>query len=292
VVSMPFNRKMDCAPTLTDKEVINFCRNGYLILPGVVPDEINRRTVEYLDTVDDTYEPTPIMEQDWFVEGVLMNPQAAGAVRSLLGCDFTLPAIISNHRGALPCAGQGWHRDGGSVYTDKLEYLQVFYIPETCTDDMGPTVLLPGSHFMRIKAPMMAHLGTLRGTVSTAGPAGSIFLTVYSIWHKRSAATSGPRGRSKFRNLLKYNYWRTEPPRRDWIVEGDIDFNVIDFNPPAGYFEQFQGGLAAARMFCWLSGISDEYEKRGGQCWPIVHTVRKKTNQMGVPPSLANPPTG
>jgi hypothetical protein len=284
----PYNRKVDCAPTLTDKDMIDFCRNGYLILPGVVPEEINQKVVDYLDNVDDTYEPTPIMEQDWFVEGVLLNPQAAGAVRSLLGRNFTLPAIISNHRGVLPSGAQGWHRDGGSMYTHRLEHLQVFYLPEACTDDMGPTVLLPGSHFMRIKAPMMSHMGTIRGAVSTAGPAGSIFLTIYQIWHRRSRATSGPVGRSKYRNLLKYNYWRTEPPRRDWITNGDIDFNLINFNPPAGYFEQFQGGIAAAKMFCWLAGIEDEYEKRGGQCWPIVPTVRSRTNQMGIPETLRN----
>ena len=284
----PYNQTCDCEPTLSDRQVIDFCRNGYLTLPGVVPEEINRKVVDYLDNVDSTYEPTPIMAEDWFVEGVLKNPQAAGAVRSLLGKDFTLPAIISNHRGLLPSEGQQWHRDGGSLYTDKLEYLQVFYLPEACTDDMGPTEVLPGSHFMRTKAPLMAHYGKIAGTVSTSGPAGSIYLTVYCIWHRRSTATSGPRGRSQFRNLLKYNYWRTVPPKRDWIVDPDLDFNLANFNPPASQFEQFQGRIAAARMFCWLSGIEDQYTKRGGQCWPVASTVRDGANQMGIPAALRN----
>ena len=160
----PYGNEMDCAPTLTDREVVDFCRNGYLMLPGVVPDDVNRQVIDYLDRVDSTYEPTPIMKESFFVDGVLMNPQAAGAVRSLLGSGFTLPLIISNHRGPLPFdQPQNWHRDGGTIYTDQLEYLQVFYYPEECTEDMGPTVVLPGSHFMRNKAPMMAHLGSIRG---------------------------------------------------------------------------------------------------------------------------------
>ena len=286
----PYNQTVDCPPTMTDQEVIDFCRNGYLMLPGVVPEDVNKQVIDYLENVDSTYEPTPIMKESWFVEGVLKNPQAAGAVRSLLGRNFTLPALISNHRGPLPTPGaQSWHRDGGSLYTPELEYLQVFYIPEDVTDDMGPTVVLPGSHFMRTKAPMMAHYGTIKGTVSTAGPAGTIFLTVYSIWHRRSRATSGPKGISKYRNLLKYNYWRTEPPHRDWITDGEIDFSRINFDPPAGIFEQFQGGIAAAKMFCWLCGIEDQYKKRGGQCWPIGPTVRDGANQMGVPEGLRNP---
>jgi len=290
----PYNATVDCGPTLTDRQVIDFCRNGFLILPGAVPEEINRRVVDYLDTVDSTYEPTPIMEQDWFVEGVLKNSQAAGAVRSLLGRNFTLPAIISNHRGALPSPHpQSWHRDGGSLYTPKLEYLQVFYWPEECTDDMGPTEVLPGSHFLRTKAPLMAHYGRIAGSVSCAGPAGTIFLTVYSIWHRRTRATSGPRGRSPFRNLLKYNYWRTAAPCRDWRIEPACDFNLINFDPPKPFgFEQFQAGIAAAQMFCWLCGIENEYAFRGGQCWPVVPTVRDGADQMGIPPSLRSSTAG
>ena len=286
----PYGKNMDCVPTLTDREVIDFCRNGFLMLPGVVPDDINRQVLDYLDDVDSTHEPTPIMRESFFVDGVLMNPHAAGAVRSLLGSGFTLPLLISNHRGPLPYTRpQSWHRDGGTIYTSALEYLQVFYYPEECTEEMGPTVLLPGSHFMRNKAPMMAHLGSIQGTVSTASPAGTIFLTVYGVWHRRSKAVSGPRGKSRYRNLLKYNYWRTAPPARDWVRQEDIDFNKIDFNPPAGVFEQFQGGIAAARMFTWLCGAEDQYRKRGGQCWPIALTVRDGMNQEGTPESLANP---
>lgn len=286
----PYNAPYDCAPTLDDTAVIDFCRNGFLVLPGAVPESVNERVVDYLDNADSTYEPTSIMEKDWFVQGVLKNPQAAGAVRSLLGRDFTLPAVISNHRGELPAAiTGGWHRDGGSIYTSALDYLQVFYYPEVCTPEMGPTEMLPGSHFMRAKATMMSHYGKIAGTVSSAGPAGTIFLTVYSVWHRRTRATSGPRGRSKFRNLLKYNYWRTTPPRRDWVATPGIDFNRVVFDPPAGHFEQFQGGIEAARMFCWLAGIGEQFVRHGGQGWPIVPTVRDGANQMGVPEGLRNP---
>lgn len=282
----PYGKTCDCEPTLTDRDVIDFCKNGYLVLEGVVPDEINRKVVKYLDELDDTYEPTPIMGQEWFVEGVLKNPQAAGAVRSLLGKDFALPVIISNHRGTLPCAAQGWHRDGGSIYTHKLEYLQVFYYPQDCPIEFGPTEVLPGSHFMRLKTAMMANFGHIIGAVRTAAPAGSIFLTVYCIWHRRSAAVAQSTPENRFRNLLKYNYWRTTPPQRDWKIDPNFDLSTVNFDPPNALFEQFQGGIAAARMFSWLSGLEDQYEKRGGQCWPIVPTVREGVEQMGIPAGL------
>ena len=42
------NRTFDCEPTLTDTQVLEFCRNGFLTLEGVVSDDINQRTCDYL----------------------------------------------------------------------------------------------------------------------------------------------------------------------------------------------------------------------------------------------------
>ena len=33
----PVSRTFDCEPTLTDSQVLEFCRQGYLLLRGVVP---------------------------------------------------------------------------------------------------------------------------------------------------------------------------------------------------------------------------------------------------------------
>ena len=35
----------ECPPTLTDTQVLEFCKKGFLMLEGVVPDEINQRTL-------------------------------------------------------------------------------------------------------------------------------------------------------------------------------------------------------------------------------------------------------
>jgi len=283
----PHNHTYDCPPTLTDRAVIDFCRNDYLVLPGIVPADVNERVVDHVDHGDGTYEPTSIMTEDWYVAGVLQNPQAAGAARSLPGQDFTLPAIVSNHRGTLPSLSSGgWHRDGGPIYTPALEYLQVFYLPEDCTPNMGPTEALPGSHFKRTKATTMSHYGSIAGTASMAGPAGTIIITVYAVWHRRTGATSGQRGKSPFRNLLKYNSWRTTHPRWDWVTDAAFDISRVGFDPPAGAFEQLQGGIAAARMSCWLAGIEDQFVRHGGQGWPIVPTVPAGANQMDLPDAL------
>ena len=42
-------RTFDCAPTLTDSQVLDFCRTGVLLLPGAVPEAINAKARAYLE---------------------------------------------------------------------------------------------------------------------------------------------------------------------------------------------------------------------------------------------------
>ena len=269
----------DCPPTLDDQQVFEFCHQGYLLLEAVVPDEINQRMMTYSEAHADEHQPLELLGQDWFVDGVFKNPQAAGAVRSLLGAHFKLPQNFCNHRATCPAPADNWHRDGGSIYTPRLDYLQVFYYPQDTPVEMGPTEVIPGSHFMRGKANYMGHLRSVKTAVSTTAPAGSIFLTVYSIWHRKPRSTA-----TGVRNLIKYNYWRTAAPRRDWIIDPDFDFSwpAMHGEPQ---FEQFKCGIAAAELFSWLCG--EDYQHTGGQCWPCAAPLKlAECDQEGLPAGL------
>ena len=147
----------DCEPTLNDQQVLEFCRNGYMILEGVVEDAVNRRMMAFVEAHPE-HQPLQVLSEDWFVDGVIKNQQAAGAVRSLLGPNFKLPQTLCNHRAECPAPAQGWHRDGGSIYTPRLDYLQVFYYPQDTPKESGPTDVLPGS--------LYAKQGELHGTHS------------------------------------------------------------------------------------------------------------------------------
>ena len=56
-------------------------------------------------------EPIELLAEEWFVEAVLLCPAVLGAVRTLLGPDFGLPAALGNHRIPLDGIGeaQAWH---------------------------------------------------------------------------------------------------------------------------------------------------------------------------------------
>ena len=66
-------RTHDCAPTLNDRQVLEFCKNGFLMLEAVVPNEINRRTIDYLEAHPEA-EPTGILQEPWFRDQVILNP--------------------------------------------------------------------------------------------------------------------------------------------------------------------------------------------------------------------------
>ncbi len=266
----PLNRTYDCEPTLTDTQVLQFCRDGYLQLQGVVPDEINRRTCDYLngelsinpsyipdsmtlaelERIRDTHEPSSILLEDWYIEHVLLNPQLAGALRSLLGKNVGLPVLVSNHRVECPAPAQGWHHDADHVFGPETNFLEVFYFPQDTPLALGPTELLPGSHIRQTQRDI-AEKG-----VSSEGPAGSFVIHSQSILHRRGESTA-----KGLRHMLKYSYWRTVPPTRDWVQEPDFDFRTAAY-----------GGHGVARyvahLFYWLCGKGDEFRLIGGQAWP------------------------
>ena len=244
------NRTFDCEPTLTDTQVLELCKQGFLMLEGVVPDEINRRSFAYLDA-HPSHEPSTILLEDWFVENVLLQPQVAGAVRSMLGRNVGLPVLMSNHRVKCPAPAQGWHHDADSSFGPEINYLQVFYYPQDVPPKMGPTEVLPGSHLTPTQRE-----AEWNGGVPTTAPAGSVFITIYPILHRRSESTA-----EGTRNLLKWNYWRTVPPQRDWIIEPDFDFHTANY-----------GGhgvcIHIAQKLYWLCGKAHEFRTLGGQSWP------------------------
>ena len=270
-------------PTLSDSQVLDFCKKGYLICPAAVGPEINQRVVDYVNEIvqvrpelraprrsGEIEYHLPLLEKEWFVKSVLLNEQAAGAIRSLLGQDFTLPIIISDHRAQTPLPRPGsWHRDGNYVHNKQLNYLEVFYHPMDVPAEMGPTAILPGSH--HLASGPVGHYGSIKGAITldpSIAPAGSIVIMSYNLWHRRTASTTQGQ-----RHLFRYNYWRTTPPIRDWVAEPAFDIRTANYEfadrpttrPPTRDCND------AAEMFFWLSGMHDQFAVMGGQCWPSPH---------------------
>ena len=262
--------RFDCEPSLTDAKVVEFCREGFLLLPGVVADDVNTRTCDWLDgTIDAdpswvppgmtdadmariraSHEPSTIFLEDWFCRGVLLHPTVTAIIRSLLGPNVGLPVLVSHHRVECPERAGQWHYDLDSLYGPELRYVEVFYFPQDTPMELGPTEVLPASHFERRRADPDT------GGVATAGPAGTIGIHHQSILHRK-----GPSTATGVRRMLKYSYWRTTPPSRDWVRERSFDLARADFG---GH----QVANYAAHVYKWLCGEGDDYRIIGSQAWP------------------------
>ena len=210
--------KKECEPTLTDQQIIQFCRDGYMEFPGAVSKDITDRALDYVaENPDYAMQPVPLLNESWFTDGLIFAPVVAGAVRSLLGAGFGLPWMLANHVGKCPDAKPlGWHVDGGNMHTWALNYLQVFCLMQDTTEEMGPTEVLPGSHFVLGQSALVTHYGAIRGTKKCVGPVGTVFLTCYPIWHRRSKATATGTTRHlfiiiSFHRALKSNHDRLNP---------------------------------------------------------------------------------
>jgi hypothetical protein len=278
------DRTFDCPPSLSDEQVVDFCRDGYLLLRGVVPDETNRRTIAWLNgerpaepvaippgmTADDlqriraSHEPSSIFLEEWFLRDVLLNEQLVGVMRSLLGRSVQLPVLASHHGTQCPQPAQGWHHDADRVFGPELNFVEVFYFPQDTPIELGPTELVPGTHMRH--TPRRAEEGGL----FSDGPAGTLGIHHQSILHRRGASTA-----SGMRHMLKYNYWRTTPPQRDWIHQREFDERTAHF----GGHEQAR---YAAHMYYWLCGRGDAFRTLGGQAWPW-----RSANQIGPSPGFA-----
>jgi len=69
ITSMQPIRSADCEPTLTDSQVLEFCRKDYLYYEAVVPDEINERAFNFIAE----HGQNPLRQEDWFVQNVFLN---------------------------------------------------------------------------------------------------------------------------------------------------------------------------------------------------------------------------
>ena len=264
----------DCEPTLTDSQVLEFCRTGMVRLEGVVPDHINRKTLEFLRK-DNYFEPCGILKEDWFAENVVRNPEVTGAIRSLLGRNFGLPILMSQHSPTGPSGPGHWHRDGTTTTFPELPYVYIIHYPQDTPAEMGPTDVVPGSHVHDWSSNYMGHFASIRNAVPSAASAGSVFIFDYGVWHRQGKATV-----PGVRYMLKYTYWRTVPPQRDWIIDPDFDFATADYvaGEPGS-----PRRIDTARMFFWLCGKSDEFQWTGAQSWPSSRNRGPKYVPYGSP---------
>ena len=248
-------------PTLDDNGVMDFAASGLVILEGVIDPDFNRRA----DSLD-RGNCDAFVASDDFTRQVLLHPEVAGVVRSLLGEDFLVPRGGHHHYFQEPHLGQTWHSDGLSGNGYDVTELQCYFYPHSVAIEDGPTMVLPGSHCRAVDREAIAHYGDIRGQISLTVPAGTVALTRYGIWHK-----AGPKTNDRARSMIKFSYHRTALPQRDWCwtaaeIPAYRDRARLDYVTEV---ESYRDKVRRARTWNWLCGSDREVALRWEKSQPV-----------------------
>ena len=248
-------------PTLADSGVMDFIASGYVLLEGVIDEAFNRRCNEVAGGNIDAF-----IASEEFTKTVLLHPQVAGVVRSLLGEDFLVPAGGHHHLFEKPNIGQTWHSDGLSGSGHDVTELQCYYYPHTVEIEDGPTMILPGSHCRAVDREAIAHYGDILGQVSLTVAAGTVAMTRYGIWHK-----AGPKINDRRRSMIKFSYHRQAAPRRDWRIDTPEIPAYVD-RPRLPYVtevESYRDRVRRMHTWNWLCGLDADIVLRWEKSRPV-----------------------
>lgn len=237
---------------LNDDAVALFICQGFMLLepqhrPGLNEAIDQKLTAMQNNPGDGIYDAVPELAE------VYSHPTFVGAVASLLGPDCQMNSHRHWHCTRPGMRGVEWHQDSRNVRHHQVRVVLGMYYPHDVTPDMGPTIVMPGTHFRNAPTDRMATYANLRGQVPMTVKAGSIALTHYDIWHAAS-----PNRTNRPRHMLKFLFGRTT--------------SAAQRGGPAWNHNPVEGPAIASRRFHeWppFCGQSDHYKQIGLRrgCW-------------------------
>jgi hypothetical protein len=202
--------RYDNANLLSDGQIASFIISGYHIIEPVLAPGYNEEICDSLRAMPEN-PGEHIVEALPAITRLLGHPAVVGTLTSLLGPDYVRDPGGHIHMNPPHTRAQPWHQDErfGRSHQDRdidhIEHLMLMYYPQDVTEEMGPTVLLPGSQ-RRVAAPeSMVTLVNLRGQVFSTVTAGSVLVTHADIWH----AGTGNRS-DRVRYMIKFPFSRTQ----------------------------------------------------------------------------------
>ena len=182
---------------LNDAQMGQYIRDGYVMIETGLPrefhEELFRRTDEVFEKEGNPGNNLVPRLPD--VGKVTADPAVAGAFASILGDDYFLEPHRHCHYNAPGSTGQELHKDSFTRRRHRTRRALAFYYPQDTTEDMGPTAVVPGSHYYNTSEGALDAGGEVLVTVK----AGTVVIANYDIWHRGTANRSTrPRYMMKF----------------------------------------------------------------------------------------------
>lgn len=204
-------QQLDPQYLLTDDQVAAFIALGYHLVEPDLPPHLNESVCEQISKLKSN-PGNGILDCVPMLREVYDHPRVRGALISLLGEDYRMNPHRHLHTNMPGSRSQGWHQDGTNVRHHQVWTVLGMYYPHDVPASMGPTVVMPGTHFRNAPTDRMQTYGNLKGMVALTVKAGTVAITHYDLWH---AATRNRTDRPRY--MLKFLFDRgTAPKSPSW----------------------------------------------------------------------------
>ena len=217
---------------LTDEQMRHFIVNGYVTvttdLPAQFHDAIYEKTMAVFDK-----EGNPgnnLVPRIPEIQKVLDDLNVKGALTSLLGADYYMQPHRHPHYNPPGSKGQGMHQDGGKRWSHHTRRLLVFYYPQDTPLELGPTGVVPMSHYYSTREG--AEISPEQPIV---GKAGTVAFANYDLWHRAM-----PNSSEKRRYMMKFLYTRMSEPQEPTWANKETDWTNGSLVGPAEHQEMFR----------------------------------------------------
>ena len=208
---------IDTTYLLSDKQMRDFIVNGYVIVKTDLARNFHDEIYKATNTVFEK-EGNPgnnLLPRIPEIQRVFEDQTVRGALTSLLGADYYMQPHRHPHINPPKSKRQNLHQDGGKRWSHRTRRLLVFYYPQDTPEELGPTSIVPGSHYY-----CTPEGGKIRGEVPLSGESGTVTIANYDLWHRAMPnRTDMPRYMMKFLSARMSEpdspSWNTDQP--DWM---------------------------------------------------------------------------
>ncbi|MFC5649181.1 HEAT repeat domain-containing protein [Paenibacillus solisilvae] len=202
------NDMNDMEQLLNDDQMMQFITQGYLVLHNDLPGSLHKKVMQRINEVL-VHEGNPgnnILPRVPDIQAFFETPVVKGALTSVLGPDYYLHPhrhCHYNSPGNQNPGGGEWHKDGywSAMRSHRPWWAMIFYYTQDITTELGPTAIMPGSQYNE-KFP-----GHEKEFLLPTGPAGTMVLVHFDLWHKASQNVS-----ALDRYMLKFQFARRQTP--------------------------------------------------------------------------------
>ena len=193
---------------LTDEQMRSYVVNGFITVRTALPPEFHRDVYERTDAIFEK-EGNPgnnLLPRLPDVQKVFDDPNVAGALTGLLGAGYYMHPHRHCHCNPPGGAGQRMHMDGWNRRHHHTRWAMAFYYPQPTPLRLGPTGVVPGSHYNNTYD---AEAGS---ELALCGDAGDVTIVHYDLWHRAM-----PNSSKRSRYMMKFLFTRMrEPGEASW----------------------------------------------------------------------------